>query len=130
MKSRFLFIALQLLTSLLLGTVGAFYLVDPISGFTMGIPETLSAFYLFGLLGILIVGYIQCKTYNASSCFLHTTTVSVLWWFVTALIISLLTIFIYQSKMIISIPIIIVAAVFNLHIFDKRKMEQQIFRKQ
>jgi hypothetical protein len=120
MKSKLLFILLQVFASLILGILGI-YLVEPISGFTFGIPETLLVFHIFGLIGILIVGYFQCKKFEVSNYFSHAAVTSVLWFFITALLISFIIIFILDERFLLAIPIIIGTVAFNLQIIDKRK---------
>lgn len=119
MKSKLLYILLQVFASLILGIIGI-YTVEPVSGFTLGIPEMLLVFYIFSFLGILSIGYVECKKFEVSNYFSHAAVTSVLWFFITALFTVLIIIFIIDERFLLAIPIIAGTLAFNLQIIDKR----------
>lgn len=119
MKTIYLFVVLELFTAISLGLLGVYY-IEPMTGFTMGIPETLVVFYLFAQIGILTVGYFLCKEYAANQYYFHACTTSFLWMSLSALIVLLIQIFILESRIVALIPIIVSIIGFNTQISNQK----------
>lgn len=86
----------------------------------MGLPETLICFLIFAQIGILCVGYFLCKEFNSKKHFIHASATSFLWMSLSAIIVILIEVLFFGSRILALLPIFVSIIGFNTQIKNQK----------